>query len=620
MQERLDDPYFYGAGRTPDGSVLPVIIDGRSYLIDTSRQTNLQERFRRTSLQLLNTQQNPEKGESGLTPPEVWRRKYESWHRGMGQTFADREDSDRYRYDWSKGIDPWEKWQVGLLNDTSLLSDTDTIYGVQAKGHTVGLAPARGSVFVTDGALTTSFSLPSPSHIATDGYYVYAFGDDHKLRRLSIANSGLEITVTVTATSDATGITESTRLLVMANFKLLVIGNSGTVWDITNFINPSGTPVLQPAIYTPPTPYSVFVAGCAGKKAIYLMESCGCRTTIHAFELNRNSGEGQLDVLLYSGVAAELPDGEVGHTLYNYLGYIAIGTSKGFRFAAVGEGITYGPLIETTGPVTAFEGQGRFLYYSLSGFHDDNGLGRADLSEFVADLQPAYASDLMSGVDGDTTVTFINTLPDGKLIFGLADGGIYVQNDTYVESGTIRLSAWTFNVVDPKVGLYVMTTNSTDSGGSGALSICYDQTGTLEYLGNAVSSGAASQKFPLIDSKFGSAGLVTTLSANTDRSKTPLVYGVEMRATYVRGKASEWQVPCILHDTIEMDNGTVQDRDIVADFEHLFDLYETGRTFIYREDDRQWQVYATDFIWSPHERSIASGWQGVYTIYFREVR
>jgi hypothetical protein len=88
----------------------------------------------------------------------------------------------------------------------------------------------------------------------------------------------------------------------------------------------------------------------------------------------------------------------------------------------------------------------------------------------------------------------------------------------------------------------------------------------------------------------------------------------------VRGKASEWQVPCILHDEIEMDNGTVQGRDVIGDFQHLLSLVETGRRFLYIEEGQQWTVYATDFIWSPQERSQSSGWQGVFTIYFREVR
>ena len=119
---------------------------------------------------------------------------------------------------------------------------------------------------------------------------------------------------------------------------------------------------------------------------------------------------------------------------------------------------------------------------------------------------------------------------------------------------------------------------------------------------------------------FNTATLVCRLTPNAANTATPKIYGLELRSTYARGKASEWQVPCILHDEIEMDNGTVIARDVIEDYDHLMSLYESGRAFQYVEDGRVWTVNATDFIWSPQERSVRSGWQGVYTLYFREIR
>lgn len=616
--ERLNDPYLIGgAGSPPDASVLPVQIDSRAYLIDTSRNTPMQERFRRSSIQLLNSQQNIDKGESALTTPEVWRRTYKSWHHGMGQKFADRDDSDEYRYDWSKGINPWERWEISLHHATARINAAGTIDGVQTKNHTVALLAGGTDVWVTDGTLEVTFTIGQVSVIASDGYVVYAYGADHKLRVLSIDNDGSVITVTAAPTIDVP-ITEQVVLLVFANFKLIAATVDGKVYDITAYIKAPPT-TLPPAVYTPPVANTTFVAGCSGKKAIYMMEACGCRTVIHAFDLTRDTSSGPLDTLVYSGVAAELPDGEVGKALYNYLGYIAIGTSKGFRFSVVGDGITYGPLIETPAPVTAFEGQDRFLYYALSNFHGDSGIGRADLSQFVSDLQPAYASDLMStGGHVNDEITFINMLSGDRLQFGMSTAGVWAEKtDTYVDVGEITLSAWSFNVVDAKTGLYVTSQTSTDTGGRGSLGIFYNQSENEVLLGDYQT---AQQKFTLSGEQFYSAALHAHLEPNLAKDKTPKVYSVEMRATYVRGKASEWQLPCILHDEIEMDNGATQGRDVIADFQHLLSLVETGKTFQYIEDGQQWSVYATDFIWSPHERSETAGWQGVFTIYFREVR
>ena len=622
VDERLNEPFLTGGSTSPvgDGAALPVSIDGRSYLIDTSRNAPMQERFRRQTVQLLNSQQNIDKGESALTTPEVWRRTYQSWHHGMGQKVADREDSDPYRYLWSKGVNPWERWEISLLHDTAQVSTDDMRDGLIVNGCTVLLAADRLSITVTSVSASTTFDFPfTLQHwLTSDGYYLYALGSDKMLRVYRLDLTPTTVTVTMTA-ARSIGIPagETVTLVTMLNYKLVACTNAGKVYDITAGIGADlPTP---PVAYTSPTPDMQFVAGCAGKKAIYLMTSTAGegKTFIHTFDIVRTTAAGALDSLIYGGVAAELPDGERGVALHSYLGYIAIGTDKGFRFSAVGDGIVYGPLIETPGPVTAFEGQGRFLYYALSDWDGTVGIGRADMSEFVSSLQPAYASDLMCAEDFDDTVTFIVTDHAGKLVFGTASNGVWKQQDTYVPEGTLTLSRWTFNVIDPKVGLYVSTQTSSGSGGSGRLAAKYNVSDSEVPLGMFV---AADQKFDLGGFPFQSVSLVGYLNPNPDRTATPRVYAVEMRTTYARGKASEWQVPCILHDEIEMDNGAVLARNVVDDYEHLMSLYESGRPFVYSEDDRQWTVNATDFIWSPQERSVRSGWQGVFTLYFREIR
>lgn len=619
--ERLNEPFIISGSPTGgDGNVLPVMIDGRSYLVDTSRQTNQSERFRRSSVQLLNSQQNIDKGESALTTPEVWRRTYKSWHHGMGQRFADREDADLYRYNWSKGINPWERWEISLLHDTSQVSAANTVSGLMCAGFSVALLSTKAAVYVTDGTDSlASFALPGVSLITTDGYFLYALAEmsgKSTLYRYEITKSGSTISVTLKAQFDVNTAVRFS-LLLFANYKLVGSTTDGNVYDLTGFITTAAT---LTACYTPPIPGVQFVAGCAGKKAIYLMSVQGDQTTIHAFDINRASADGAVDVLTYSGVAAELPDGEIGYSLYSYLGYIAIGANRGFRFAAVSEGaigITYGPLIETPAPVTAFEGQDRFLYYALKDFRGDSGIGRADLSQFVSDLQPAYASDLMSTGSRSATVTFINTLRNGKIVFGLSGAGVWQEQDAYVAEGQIEMSAWTFNVVDSKTGLYVTSQAQINPGTSGTLSVSYDQASNRVLLGDFQTSN---QKFAMTGFPFYSAGLFAALRSSADKLQTPEVYSVEMRSTYVRGKSSEWQVPCILHDEVEQDNGAVQQRDVVYDYQHLLWLVESGRQFLYVEDEQQWEVYATDFIWSPQERSVVSGWQGVFTLYFREVR
>ena len=156
IRERLDEPYQQaGQPSDPASTVLPVTLDGRSYLVDTSRNTPLQERFRRSSVQLLNSQQNIDKGESALTTPEVWRRTYKSWHHGAGQRFADREDSDMYRFDTCKGVNVWERWEVTLLHDTERIYDNAAVDGLMANSHTVHLSSSQKMLHITDGKIST---------------------------------------------------------------------------------------------------------------------------------------------------------------------------------------------------------------------------------------------------------------------------------------------------------------------------------------------------------------------------------------------------------------------------------------------------------------------------------
>ncbi len=626
LSDRFDDPYYSGdAHGSPEKGVLPVTLDNRSYLIDTSRNTPMQERFRRTSLQLLNTQQNVDRGESALTPPEVWRRTYTSFHHGAGQKVADRansgtDDSDPYRFDTSSGVDVWTKWQVSLLHDTARIATDGVKAGCVVDGHTVALSTDGQTLYATDGVLHASLALGTVSVIASSGDSLYTYGADDRLRVYSIANSGTAITFTGGTPLDC-GLTETVSLLVFANYKLVACTTVGKVYDLSKMLGASPTTPPSPAltaVYEAPTDTMTWVAGCSGKKAIYLLS----KSAVHAFDITRATDSGPLDVLLYSGVAAELPDGEDGTALASYLGYVAIGTSKGFRFAATGDGgkgLTYGPVIETPDPVLCFEGQDRFLYFGMSGVTGESGIGRADLSTFVADLQPAYAADLMStGSHGGEATVFVNTMPDGKLLFGLS-GGMWLEQDTYVDSGSVVLSSFTFNVVDEKSGIYA-TTQSSESGGMTTLEAYFDNSPTPVFLGNAVSETSVQHRFSLSGQRFNTVALQVTLESETDNTSTPIIYSVELRATYVRGKASEWQVPCLLSDEYEQDNGATQGRDVVSDFNHLMGLVETGRQFIYSEDGLLWNVYATDFIWSPHERSVILGWQGVFTIYFREVR
>ena len=80
-------------------SIFPIAIDGNPYNLDLNNPMggNL---YRRDSVALLRTQADSARtaGESSVSPEIFWRRSFDSWHSGAGQTHADRETSNPYRF------------------------------------------------------------------------------------------------------------------------------------------------------------------------------------------------------------------------------------------------------------------------------------------------------------------------------------------------------------------------------------------------------------------------------------------------------------------------------------------------------------------------------------------
>ena len=95
--------------------------------------------------------------------------------------------------------------------------------------------------------------------------------------------------------------------------------------------------------------------------------------------------------------AAEMPVGETINKIYEYLGYMMIGTNKGVRVASIGTdgSLTYGPLIvELEHGCYDFAARDRFVWCASGVSTIEPGLIRIDLSNEIETLRFAYANDL----------------------------------------------------------------------------------------------------------------------------------------------------------------------------------------------------------------------------------
>lgn len=620
ITDPFDQPYYEGTGvREGEETNLPVAIDGRGYLLDL-----LSQQFTRRSVQLINTQQQDSSTDGALLEPEVWRRVIDSWHFGSGQTRYDREGSQPFRFNASQHVNVWEEWGFSLLPRTIKILDLpagpaimvvfDEIKVFVAVG-TEGWWYADLSGNPASPPTPTAMTLPETIYSAcSDGKNIFTLGAGGVVRKwTSPTTSTVFATISPFA---APGV-----LRYIKNF--LVATSSNSIWDVT-----TGTPTL---VYTHPLTDYHYVDACDGLSVGYLLGGMGDRWNVSSITIGADG------VTLGPAIhAAPLPDGEVGLALGSYLGYVVVGLNTGWRFGVpAGDGsLTFGRLVKTDTPVRCFEGQDAFVWFGADApFTDDApsllaaptlaGLGRADLSTFIAPMTPAAASDLTcdtdSGVVRNVGTVATGVQPLGRRLFTVDGVGLFLEHEHFCPEGYLDQGLLAFNTSDAKVGLYAQVYCEPLSGEI-EVSAAWDQ-GASESIGSAAQSGVTSLGNLRANEEFTTVQLRYTLRRHpTIWTSGPRLTRVEFRAVPVPGRSSEWHLPLIVHTTINDDDIT-QNRDVLGDYDALVQLVESRRTVAYREGIRTYQVYATGFIWLPHHLTDdGRTYEGTLLLTIRETR
>jgi hypothetical protein len=167
-----------------------------------------------------------------------------------------------------------------------------------------------------------------------------------------------------------------------------------------------------------------------------------------------------------------LPDGETINAIHYYLGFLALGTSKGVRICPVGNDGTpiMGPLlVETSYAVKGFAERGSYLYAAtkvLEGGSTNGILIRIDLSQQFDDGTFAYAYDLeyQSSLDSDSSdCTEVYNL-DNRIVMVIQEesdtskGELQVEHTTnYRTSGWLQTGKIRYATVEPKFFKYLQT-------------------------------------------------------------------------------------------------------------------------------------------------------------------
>ena len=612
-------------------SIFPIAINGNPYNLDLNNPMggNL---YRRDSVALLRTQADSARtaGESSVSPEIFWRRSFDSWHSGAGQTHADRETSNPYRFRSSKGMNVWDKGQLKALND---VTTQNSFPSTPAPNANIGLVVA--------------------------GSRLYAYNGNVSYYTASTTGTWSWTTVTGTPANAPAGIASDGKNVWIAHTTAIYKTDTSTAAATSWCAAPAGT-------WTGVWFNKGKLFGSVSTGIIYEISSAGTATALSGgnrstlgFTWSASTGVGGYHYfagyngdksLIFKGtltaegtalgaivVAGELPDGETVLHIDGYLGYLIIGTSKGVRFASTDSSgyIIIGGLIETGQPVYCSEGQDRFVWFGW-GYYDSvsSGLGRMDLSEFTSTLTPAYASDLMAGLPALKTATSspIAATPiqgnvysvvtwNNKRVFAVSAKGIFAEATTKVPLASLDTGLISHGIIDNKYAAFldarmeplasntvIKLANSVDSG-SFVSSGSQDNDGYV-YTGEFFI-GNQGRNFE-IRVVFGDVTPATLVTSDVTCT------GFMLRSYPAPKRVSKFSVPIMLFDSIN-----VADRDWAgnpgADFEFLNNLHKVQLPFTYQEGEISYTVVMDDYQWLPEKRSNVRGFQGTFVAVLREI-
>jgi len=578
----LPSPALYTGGAStklvPD--VFPVAVNGRPYLVD-QRSGQFARGFEARVRDSVDQSTAP--GEAAINPQGLWRRGEVSWHFGAGQKYADTAEAQDYRFLSSKGVNPWSKGQLTLLNATKQsLSSVSTNLPMVVAGSYLYIGDGTDLKYTADPFASspswTSVTTGAPAGesvlaLATDGTTVYVSYDDNSIYSTAIASASV---AQYYPSSGSTAYDYTTLEYCKGR---LFAGHDNHI-HVPTAAGGSHTPFFE----HPNTSFD-FVGFASGQNAVYAAGHANNTSLIYKITIKT---DGTLDVPV---VALELPVGEIVHSIHGYLGIILIGTNKGVRYATAdsNSNLNAGALIPTNNPVRCFTSEDRFVWFGWSNYDGaSTGLGRLDLATQIATNTPAHASDLMHASTNNilSCVTF-----GSKRIFSVSGAGIYVEDsDNLVATGEIVTGIYRWGIPDRKF-VAKLDIRTTPLLGEVTASVSLDNSaydvlpphstaGTTEHV-------ATGQQTKFIEARF---------KFELDRATAttgPTVTRWMARAYATPARSEVFRVPLLMHKTLK-----VKDAEYNFDVDHelslLRDLIHNPRVITYQENAETYSVILED--------------------------
>lgn len=592
----FDTPFYQGAQVASDTPFyLPVSIGSRSYLIDLTK-------YHRATIPPIRPPQDSsqEPGEQSLDQGGLWRRSQQSFHLGAGQEYFDDADSVRQRFWTSKGVNPFTRKKLSLLNGTeNKRVSANTNLRVLLVGTRLYISDGSELRFTADPTPASPTFTDSTAggttiaSITTDGNKVWA----------AVGSTGIR--ETVAGSTSATTLAAGTFTLVGYANGRLIAANANVLYEISR----AG---VATTIWTHPNPNFLWNSIISAPNAIYVGGISADRSDIYA--VTALDATGALSPPVFAG---GLPDGETLNSMEYYAGVLLLATSRGLRLATIGsnQSISYGPATNITNGVLATEGQGEYIWFSWSNYDTiSTGLGRADLSSFTSELVPAYASDLMATTQGN--ITSIATF-GGRRYFAVSGIGFFGETATLVASGTINSGKIRYGTTEKKAATSLDMRHDPMPTSASIQASVITEDGISTAIGASDIPSSLAPSSPLSMTLIRAEWFQVLFTLNRASVLGPVLDRWTLYSRVTPNLSDQIQVPLIIKDYILTESGEGLKAPYTPLNEYLFlkNLADTKALQVYQEGGLAWNVYVAGVEVMPEDwtadRSFFNGIQMV---------
>ena len=611
---------------TPTGPAYEIAIGALPFFLANSDEMP----YRRVTAQYRKQQidQTREAGEQTLTG--WWVRSQSSFHYGAGIKYFEpqQEESLRFQYTESKGLDVWTRGQATLLNDTA------SFYSGAAAAQLIGVNDGTNDcILVTDGTALkkittggtsstyTQAGTPATIFSLTTNGKQYFFINGSHVHRGNLAGT--------TSDTEIYNATSTTRATIRYVKQRLIAAIGSAIYELDPN-NSSGA--LPAALFTHPNSSWVWSSISEGPQAIYISGYDPNGTSSSVFKIGLDTANTTtlgFPELLPPTVVIDMPQGERINDFDVYLGlYAVLATNLGFRVGVsdTNGDIQYGPLLFSDASCNSIAFRDRFAYIATL-VDGAAGLVRVDLSATVipGTLFFPWAWDLIAS--GTTTTA------SQVAFFGNSDRAAFTNgNNTWAESttslvasGYLRTGYIRYNTLETKIFKLLQARVDTTNGGISIQSIdsfdnfvligSFSQNATVTEIN--VSYPATSQEYLGFQFNF--------TRSTTDVLKGPLFTGYQLKSlpAVPRQRLIQYPLFCYDHESDKFGNEVGYEGSSyfrMSQLESIENIGDTVRVQDFRTNESYLGlIEELDFINKTPEDKRFSGFGGTLLVTIRTV-